>query len=132
MSEIPSTPRLQAPKAMPRPRMARPGSSLATPLPLSHNDSLSNLPAPDSPSVLSPAPGMTMKLKVRSATTPEARSRVLLKPRPAGLPLGRPKLPAMRDDDHFVAPAEAVHQDLLDSMETPTLAPSETVLVSVR
>jgi hypothetical protein len=128
---------LQTPRLGAKPLRARVPLSRPPPLPaLGARDD--NLPGSsgDSPSrsVLSPSAG-GVKLKIKSATTPEARSRVLVKPRTgvAGTPLPRPPRQPQFVEDDWVGGGEApAHGAVLARLETPALAPHENVLVSIR
>ncbi|CAK9784791.1 kinesin-domain-containing protein [Cutaneotrichosporon oleaginosum] len=100
----------------------------------SHNDNL-----PDSPSsMLSPAPDRP-KIKVKAPTTPEARPRVLVKPKPAsglgssnGPSKGRP-IPFPIDTKDVWTNESNHTANVLQNLEpTPSLAKSERVLVSIR
>lgn len=104
------------------PRTTVPRPALAT-----HND---NVPAPDSPSRLSPAPGAP-KLKIRSTTTPEARARMLVKPK--ATPMGKSRVANVREAEDDVWGSGTNVVAVLDSLEpAPKLDEKETVLVTVR
>lgn len=136
---------LSSPKVSSRPRSAitpRANLQLSTPKPplAAHKDNN----VPDSPSVLSPVAGSSAKIKIKSATTPEARARPLLvKPRGVGPPPRMRKLVpggggayGAEEDDERAAwnnPGGLAYSHVLDQMEASSmLAPSEAVLVSVR
>lgn len=71
------------------------------------------------------------KIKVKAPSTPEARPRVLVKPK-GGATNGRP--PPLSIDSKDVWTNEANHTAyVLENLEpTPSLAKSERVLVSIR
>ncbi|BEI80502.1 hypothetical protein CcaverHIS002_0110310 [Cutaneotrichosporon cavernicola] len=95
----------------------------------SHNDNL-----PESPTSMLPMPDRP-KIKVKAPTTPEARPRVLVKPKAGpgfGSSNGRPT--PFPIDTKDVWTNEANHTAyVLENLEpTPSLAKSERVLVSIR
>lgn len=108
--------------------MFTPRTTVPRPALANHND---NVPLPDSPSRLSPAPGAHTKLKIKSATTPEARARMLVKPK--ATPLSKSKFQNVREEEDDVWGAGTNVVAVLDSMEpAPKLDEKETVLVTVR
>lgn len=121
----PTTPTQSKVSSRPRSVMTRQPMSRAALA--AHHDNLPSLP--DSPqSLLAPAPGAP-KLKVKAATTPEARSRVLLKPKGSTRRLA----PRSGGDDDGWLSGQATHAAVLDSLDpAPVLAPSDNVLVSIR
>lgn len=94
----------------------------------SHNDNL-----PESPTSMLPMPDRP-KIKVKAPTTPEARPRVLVKPKGSGLGTTNGRPPPLPIDTKDVWTNEANHTAyVLENLEpTPSLAKSERVLVSIR
>lgn len=116
-------------KVITRPRtMFTPRTTVPRPALANHND---NVPAPESPSRLSPAPGAHPKLKIKSTTTPEARQRMLVKPK--ATPLAKSSFRNVREEEDDVWGAGTNVVAVLDAMEpAPKLDEKETVLVTVR
>ncbi|KIR52974.1 centromeric protein E [Cryptococcus gattii Ru294] len=142
---------LQAtPKPVPRARAIfgpKTPSTTTKPYPLSsHNSNTHDIPP--LPQGLSPKDGhSSVKIKIKSATTPEARSRVLVKPLGARLPGAGPgttpsiklvtkqpehKEPGLFEDDWMGIPTEA--DPIIPSYDSyeEDLAETEAVQVSIR